>query len=105
MLLKTENMRFINKRWILTLATVLCFAYTQAQEIIKEPEKAKPTKDSLKPRKLKIDGIIATVGDYNILESDIDKSFLELTSQGNSIKDITRCQMLGKLLEDRLYAH
>lgn len=105
MLLKTENMRFINRKWILTLATVLCVAYTQAQEIIKEPQKAKPVKDSLKPKKLKIDGIIATVGDYNILESDIDKSFLELSSQGNSIKDITRCQMLGKLLEDRLYAH
>ena len=41
----------------------------------------------------------------SILDSDIDKSYLELSSQGNSIKDITRCQMLGKLLEDKLYAH
>ena len=53
----------------------------------------------------KIDGIIATVGDYLILDSDIDKSFLEITSQGGSVKDISRCQMLGKLLEDKLYAH
>jgi peptidyl-prolyl cis-trans isomerase SurA len=53
----------------------------------------------------KIDGIIATVGDFIILDSDIDKSYLELSSQGNSVKDITRCQMLGKLLEDKLYAH
>jgi peptidyl-prolyl cis-trans isomerase SurA len=30
---------------------------------------------------------------------------LEFSSQGGSIKDITRCQMLGKLLEDKLYAH
>jgi peptidyl-prolyl cis-trans isomerase SurA len=52
----------------------------------------------------KIDGIIATVGDFIILDSDIDKSYLELSSQGNSVKDITRCQMLGKLLEDKLYA-
>ena len=30
---------------------------------------------------------------------------MEISSQGGSIKDITRCQMLGKLLEDKLYAH
>ncbi len=55
--------------------------------------------------KQKVDGIIATVGDFIILDSDIDKAFLEITSQGNSAKDISRCQMLGKLLEDKLYAH
>jgi hypothetical protein len=52
----------------------------------------------------KIDGIVATVGNYIVLDSDIDKSYLEISSQGGSIKDI-RCQMLGKLLEDKLYAH
>ncbi len=56
-------------------------------------------------KKQKIDGVVATVGDYIILDSDIDKSYLEISSQGGSIKDISRCQMLGKLLEDRLYAH
>lgn len=56
-------------------------------------------------KKQKIDGVIATVGDYIILDSDIDKSFLEISGQGGSVKDISRCQMLGKLLEDRLYAH
>ncbi len=45
------------------------------------------------------------MGDLLVLDSDIDKTFLELSSQGNSVKDITRCQMLGKLLEDKLYAH
>ena len=65
--------------------------------------------DSIKPKTLvgrqKIDGIIATVGDYIVLDSDIDKSFIEISTAGNSTKDITRCQMLGKLLEDKLYAH
>jgi peptidyl-prolyl cis-trans isomerase SurA len=37
----------------------------------------------LKPIKDKNDGIIATVG-IIILDSDIDKSYLELSSQGNS---------------------
>ena len=41
--------------------------------------------------------------DYLILETDIDRSFIELKSQGADIKDITRCQLLGKLMEDKLY--
>ena len=56
-------------------------------------------------QKLKVDGVIAKVGDYIILDSDIDKAYLEISSQGGSVKDISRCQMLGKLMEDKLYAH
>ena len=86
------------------LAFLLLFGIcVNAQEIIKENE---VKKDSVKfSSRQKIDGIIATVGDFIVLDSDIDKSFLELSSQNQSIKDITRCQMLGKLLEDKLYAH
>lgn len=56
-------------------------------------------------KKTKIDGVIAVVGDYIILDSDIDKTTLELKQQGIDTKDISRCQLLGKLLEDKLYAH
>lgn len=56
-------------------------------------------------KRTKIDGVIAVVGDYVILDSDIDKTTLELKSQGIDTKDISRCQLLGKLLEDKLYAH
>lgn len=96
-------MKFINKM----LAAAGIFAlplFASAQEVI--PDKA--VADNNQPKTAqhqKIDGVVATVGDYIILDSDIDKSFLEMTSQGNSVKDITRCQMLGKLMEDRLYAH
>lgn len=55
--------------------------------------------------KTKVDGVVGVVGDYVILDSDIDKSYIELKSQGAQTKDISRCQMLGKLLEDKLYAH
>lgn len=75
-----------------------------AQEVIKESV-VDTIKKSNASQKQKIDGIIAKVGDYIILDSDIDKSYLEISSQGGSIKDITRCQMLGKLMEDKLYAH
>ena len=76
---------------------------TFAQETIKE--KVDAVKTTPTTHKQKIDGVVAKVGDYIILDSDIDKSFLEISSQGASVKDITRCQMLGKLLEDKLYAH
>ncbi|MGS2761353.1 peptidylprolyl isomerase [Sinomicrobium sp. M5D2P9] len=55
--------------------------------------------------KIKIDGVVSVVGDYIILESDIDKSYIDLQNQGVSIKEIGRCQLLGKLMEDKLYAH
>ncbi len=82
---------------------LISFNIALAQEVIKDSVVKKTIKTSGK--KQKIDGVIATVGEYIILDSDIDKSFLEISSQGNSVKDISRCQMLGKLLEDRLYAH
>merc|ERR1712070_644391 len=53
----------------------------------------------------KIDGVSAVVGDYVILDSDIDKVIIEMESQGISTKNVTRCQLLGKLMEDKLYAH
>ena len=39
------------------------------------------------------------------LDSDIDKEFIQLQARGVSTADITRCQLFGKLLEDKLYAH
>lgn len=101
--LKTKNMRFINRNLVLSLSFFSISASLFAQEIIKDS--VKTVKPQSASQRQKIDGIIATVGDYLILDSDIDKSFLEITSQGGSVKDISRCQMLGKLLEDKLYAH
>jgi peptidyl-prolyl cis-trans isomerase SurA len=60
---------------------------------------------SIKPQRIKVDGVSAVVGDYVILESDIDKAIVEMESQGMSAKNITRCELLGKLMEDKLYAH
>ena len=53
----------------------------------------------------KVDGVAAVVGDYLILESDIDKAYIDLKQQEVDTKNITRCQMLGKLMEDKLYAN
>lgn len=55
--------------------------------------------------RIKIDGVSSVIGDYVILDSDIDKMMIEIESQGVSTKSITRCELLGKLMEDKLYAH
>ena len=62
-------------------------------------------RNSIKSKRIKVDGVSAVVGDYVILESDIDKAIVEMESQGVSVKNITRCELLGKLMEDKLYAH
>jgi len=64
-------------------------------------------KDTIKQpfKRYKAEGVTAVVGDYVVLDSDIDKSYVELKQQGISTEDITRCQLLGKLMEDKLYAH
>ncbi|WP_420399052.1 peptidylprolyl isomerase [Flagellimonas sp.] len=56
-------------------------------------------------KRVKLDGIAAVIGDYVILDSDVDKTLIDLKSQGASTEDITKCSLLGKLMEDRLYAH
>jgi len=97
-------MKYINSQLaVAVIATIFAVGSANAQEIIKDSVKTKPVQTSSK--KPKVDGIIATVGDYIILDSDIDKSFLEMAQSQQSVKDITRCQMLGKLLEEKLYAH
>ena len=55
--------------------------------------------------RIKIDGVSAVIGDYVILDSDIDKTIVEMQSQGIDTRGVSRCQLLGKLMEDKLYAH
>ena len=64
------------------------------------------SQDSISTKqRLKIDGVSGVVGDYVILESDVDKAYIELESQGVSTAEVSRCNLLGKLMEDKLYAH
>nr|WP_299764963.1 peptidylprolyl isomerase [uncultured Dokdonia sp.] len=90
MLLKTKNLKFI----IRTLIVLFVCQPLFAQDV------ATNTKT-----KFKVDGVAGVVGDYLILESDIDKFLFDIKSQGQSSVDITPCQVMGKLLEDKLLAH
>jgi len=48
-----------------------------------------------KSDRIKIDGVSAVIGDYVILDSDIDKTLVEKESQGVNTKGISRCQLSG----------
>jgi peptidyl-prolyl cis-trans isomerase SurA len=103
--LRRKNLRFMNKKInvICTLAFFAAFGIANAQDTDEALGTKRDTTST--SNKVKLDGIAAVIGDYVILESDIDKTLIDLKSQGASTQDITRCGLLGKLMEDRLYAH
>jgi len=106
-------LKFINnlKPILVLVITFLSINVTMAQEIIKEGvEVEKPVKevdaDSTNGfKRQKIDGVAAVIGDFIVLDSDVDKTYEHLRSQGVNTSDIPPCQLFGKLLEDKLYAH
>ncbi len=99
---KKMNLNCIDRTgtlFLLFMTVGLIYAFGQSAEM-------STLNDTVKSiNKVKIDGIAAVIGDYVILESDIEKTLIDLRSQGASTEDITHCQLLGKLMEDRLYAH
>ncbi|MDA9334982.1 peptidylprolyl isomerase [Flavobacteriaceae bacterium] len=103
--LKIKNLKYIIKSYVLGF----CFLTTLSsfsQEIIEDEKVETPQTtviDSV--QRIKLDGVNAVIGDFVILNSDIDKQFTQLEAGGISIEDISRCQLFGKLLEDKLYMH
>jgi peptidyl-prolyl cis-trans isomerase SurA len=85
--------RLINFKYFLSFLFLLAFAFANAQE------------KSVDQDRVKLDGVVSVVGDYVILDSDIDKTIADMESQGIPTKGVTRCELLGKLMEDKLYAH
>ena len=107
MLSKIKNLKYTNKIYLTHFLYILSvFISANSQEIIKEKieqKLAKSITDSTTV--IKLDGVAAVVGDFVILDSDIDKQFAQLEASGISTKEITRCQLFGKLMEDKLYVH
>ncbi|MBO6532332.1 MAG: peptidylprolyl isomerase [Muricauda sp.] len=97
------NLRFMTKKIkALSIALLAIVGMVQAQEV---DQALSETDSTTNTNRVKLDGIAAVIGDYVILESDIDKTLIDLQNQGASTEDVTRCGLLGKLMEDRLYAH
>ncbi len=63
------------------------------------------TSNLVSQERVKLDGVAAVIGDFIVLESDIEKQFTQLNMSGVSIENISKCQVFGKLLEDKLYQH
>ena len=55
--------------------------------------------------RLKIDGVAAVVGEYLIIESDIQKLQIDAKQQNLPASEITSCKMLERLMENKLFAH
>ena len=107
MLLEIKNLKFMNK-FLSAYVTfgILMLGSVHAQEIIEDQKEEVIVKKITDSTKLvKVDGVAAVVGDFVILDSDIDKQFAQLEASGVSTQDISRCQLFGKLLEDKLYVH
>ena len=90
---------------IITCITLLVCGQLTAQEIIEDKKEEIKTVQVDSTQLIKVDGVAAVVGDFVVLDSDIDKQFTQLEASGVSTKEITRCQLFGKLLEDKLYMH
>ncbi|MFB9052885.1 peptidylprolyl isomerase [Formosa undariae] len=112
-------MKFIiNLKQAFFLSFILCVNGMFAQEIIPDEvaeievvetevveEPIKVMDSVVSPGARKIDGVAAVIGDYIVLESDVDNTVLQLKAQGVNTDDFTECELFGKLLEDKLYSH
>lgn len=102
--LKTINFKFITRAVFLFCLTV--YSFGNAQEIIEDDAPKTVEKDStVHSTRIKADGVAAVVGDYIVLESDLDREIAQLKEQGADLEGITRCELFGSLLESKLYAH
>ncbi|RXG21789.1 periplasmic chaperone for outer membrane proteins SurA [Leeuwenhoekiella polynyae] len=108
MQLKTNNLNFITKAFTLL---VFCgvSAGLNAQEIIDTSVKEETAQADDKPlttgTTFKVDGVAAVVGEYVILESDIQQAIESLKQQEVEGQDLSNCKVIDKLMEDKLYAH
>jgi len=107
MQLKINNLKFLTKvKYFVLSMLMLSSLTTMAQEIIEDKKETKEVVKTFDPsERVKIDGVAAVVGDYVVLDSDIDKVIEQAKANGESMEGVTRCKIFGTLLEDKLYMH
>lgn len=87
-----------------------------SQVIVDEKDNLIKDQDSVKelPIKLekkndlvrfKIDGVAAVVGEYLIIESDIQKLQMDAKQQDLPASEITSCKILERIMDNKLFAH
>ncbi|WKW45633.1 peptidylprolyl isomerase [Myroides sp. JBRI-B21084] len=82
-------MKLFLKNILMAVFTVVSFVNVQAQQTNKK----------------RIDGIVGVVGNYVILDSDIDNMFIQAKETGYDTSKLGRCELFGTLLENKLFAH
>ncbi len=53
----------------------------------------------------KIDGVVAVVGKYLILKSDIEKFRIDIESRFPDNADVSDCEIIGNMMENKLFSH
>ena len=116
MQLKIRILKFLRKTSLTFLLSLLIIFQSFSQEVVtidsngvarnSELTSQEKTNDTLNVfKRYKAEGVCGVVGDFVILEFDIDKSYLEFEQNGIDVNSIDRCEMIGKLMEDKLYVH
>lgn len=110
MILQKMPLKTINFKFTIKALVFLCFMsfhFSNAQEIIEDekPQLEKPKDTVVSTARIKADGVAAVVGDFIILESDLDREIAQLEAQGANLEGVSRCELFGSLLESKLYAH
>lgn len=82
-------MKLFLKNTLIAFLAIVGFANMHAQEAAKK----------------RIDGVVGVVGDYVILDSDIDNTLIQAKATGYDASKLSRCELLGTLLENKLFTH
>ncbi|SFU38600.1 peptidyl-prolyl cis-trans isomerase SurA [Pustulibacterium marinum] len=102
-------MRRMNKNIFAGMMLTLSVFGANAQEDVvamnTDEVVAEPKDTTVVRNYVKVDGVASVVGDYIILDSDIEKALISLKSQDVNTDNISSCNLLGKLMEDKLFMH
>ena len=104
MLLKINSLKYLNKS-VLLLGCICINSLVFSQEIIKDEEVAEVVETKKTGKRLKADGVAAVVGDYIVLDSDVNRRIAQIKAQGGDLGGTTNCELFGSILEEKLYAH
>lgn len=112
MQLKTRNLKYLTSAMlaIVFLSQSLSAQELNVDEVVidsGEDMAVVQVTDTVKApfKSFKLDGVAGVVGDYVILEFDVDKTLFDLKQQGQSVDNISRCQMFESMLESSLMTH
>ncbi|TXG34536.1 peptidylprolyl isomerase [Seonamhaeicola maritimus] len=111
MLLKTNNLKFINNQILYKVFFIALISINalSAQEIIEDKKEEKPIEKKEKVlgdfKPVKVDGVASVIGDFIVLESDVPKRREEIKAAGGNVDGVSDCELMGSILEEKLYAH